>query len=233
LSYESAEIAKISVNIFLIMQVCTSNLLASVCEKIGANWSAVVSGLRLDRRIGEYAYLNPGLGLSGGNLERDLKTLTTIIKKNNIQDKILKSLLFNSRISKEWVLRKIKKMKLNKKKDKIAILGLTYKENTDSVKNSPSVDLIKKLNQYKIVGFDPKASMSSLKNLNMFRSHSINKTLENAKVLIIMNKWDMFKKISIKQLKKKLLQKNIIDPLGVLKELNLQNKGFNYHIIGN
>lgn len=233
LSYESAEIAKISVNIFLIMQVCTSNLLASVCEKIGANWSAVVSGLRLDRRIGEYAYLNPGLGLSGGNLERDLKTLTTIIKKNNIQDKILKSLLFNSRISKEWVLRKIKKMKLNKKKDKIAILGLTYKENTDSVRNSPSVDLIKKLNQYKIVGFDPKASMSSLKNLNMFRSHSINKTLENAKVLIIMNKWDMFKKISIKQLKKKLLQKNIIDPLGVLKELNLQNKGFNYHIIGN
>ena len=233
LTYESAEITKISINIFLIMQVCASNLLASVCEKIGADWSGIVPALKLDRRIGEYAYLNPGLGLSGGNLERDLKTLTAVVKRNAIKDKILESLFFNSKISKDWVLKKIKKMRLNKKKDKIAILGLTYKENTDSIKNSPSIDLIKKLNQYKIFAFDPKAKMSSLQNMNMFRSHSINRTIENAKVLIIMNKWSEFKKISTKLLKKKLLHKNIIDPFGVLNELNLQNKGFNYDVIGN
>jgi UDPglucose 6-dehydrogenase len=233
LTYESAEIAKISINIYLIMQVCTSNLLASVCEKIGADWSGVISTLKLDRRIGNYAYLNPGLGLSGGNLERDLKTLIEVVKKNSIHDTILQSFFLNSKISKDWVLRKIKKLRLNKKKDKIAILGLTYKENTDSIKNSPSIDLIQKLNKYKIFAFDPKANISSLKNINMFRSYSINQTLENAKVLVIMNKWSEFKKISIKKLKKKLLQKNIIDPFGVLKELNLQNKGFNYHVIGN
>jgi UDPglucose 6-dehydrogenase len=233
LNYESAEIAKISINIFLIAQVCTSNFLASICEKIGANWSGVASALKLDRRIGKYAYLNPGLGLSGGNLERDLKTLNALVKKNVIKDKILQSFSFNSKISKEWVLRIIKKIKLNKKKDKIAILGLTYKENTDSIKNSPSIDLIKKLNHYKIFAFDPKANTTSFKNIDAFRSYSINKTLENAKVLIVMNKWSVFKKISLKKLNTKLLCKNIIDPFGVLRELNLQNKGFNYYVIGN
>lgn len=233
LNYESAEIAKISINIFLIAQVCTSNLLASVCEKIGADWSGVVTALKLDRRIGKYSYLNPGLGLSGGNLERDLKTLTLLIKNNGIKDKILQSFFFNSKVSKDWVLSKIKKMRLNKKKDKIAILGLTYKENTDSIKNSPSIDLIKKLNKYKIFAFDPKAKMLSSKNINIFRADSIDETMENAKVLIIMNKWKEFKRISIIKYKKKLLCKNIIDPFGVLKELNLQNKGFNYHVIGN
>lgn len=233
LNYESAEIAKISINIFLIAQVCTSNFLASVCEKIGANWSGVTLALKLDRRIGKYAYLNPGLGLSGGNLERDLKTLNAVVKKNVIKDKILQSFSFNSKISKDWVLRTIKKIKLNKKKDKIAILGLTYKENTDSIKNSPSIDLIKKLNHYKIFAFDPKANTSSFKNIDAFRSYSINKTLENAKVLIVMNKWSVFKKISLKKLNTKLLCKNIIDPFGVLRELNLQNKGFNYYVIGN
>ena len=65
--YESAELCKISINMFLVASVTTTNMLAEVCEAIGADWSEIAPALRLDRRIGPYAYLTPGLGVGGGN----------------------------------------------------------------------------------------------------------------------------------------------------------------------
>ncbi len=73
--YESAELAKISINCCLVGSVTVANTLAEVCEKVGADWSEIVPALKLDRRIGAYAYIAPGLGIAGGNLERDLATV--------------------------------------------------------------------------------------------------------------------------------------------------------------
>ena len=70
--YESAEFAKISINTCLSSSVTTANVLAELCEKIGADWSEIVPALKMDKRIGQHAYIKPGLGISGGNLERDL-----------------------------------------------------------------------------------------------------------------------------------------------------------------
>ena len=72
---ESAELAKIAINFFLVSTVCTTNTLAELCESIGADWGEIAPALRLDRRIGPHAYLKPGLGIAGGNLERDLVTV--------------------------------------------------------------------------------------------------------------------------------------------------------------
>ena len=73
--YESAELAKISINLCLVASITVANTLAEVCERIGADWSDIVPALKLDRRIGPSAYLTPGLGIAGGNLERDLRTV--------------------------------------------------------------------------------------------------------------------------------------------------------------
>ena len=73
--YESAELTKIAINMFLVSSVSVTNTLASLCEQLGADWAEIVPTLRLDARIGPHAYLSPGLGLSGGNLERDLATV--------------------------------------------------------------------------------------------------------------------------------------------------------------
>ncbi|PYJ09249.1 MAG: hypothetical protein DMF06_10640, partial [Verrucomicrobia bacterium] len=75
---ESAELAKIAINFFLVSSVTTTNTLAEVCEQIGADWGEIVPALRLDQRIGPHAYLGPGLGIAGGNLERDLVTVQRI-----------------------------------------------------------------------------------------------------------------------------------------------------------
>jgi len=73
--YESAELAKISINMCLVASVSTANTLAELCEKIGADWSEIVPALKLDKRIGQHAYLAPGLGIAGGNLERQQSPL--------------------------------------------------------------------------------------------------------------------------------------------------------------
>jgi UDP-N-acetyl-D-mannosaminuronate dehydrogenase len=90
-----------------------------------------------------------------------------------------------------------------------------------------------KLKGYQVFAFDPKVKKDLLSEFNFHISDSVDQAIENAKILIIMNKSTEFKKISIKILNKKLLNKNILDPFGVLKNLNLKNKGFNYHVIGN
>src|SRR5207245_1505995 len=77
--YESAELAKISINMFLVASISTTNTLAELCERIGADWSEIVPALKLDKRIGQHAYLAPGLGIAGGNLERDLTTVCRLV----------------------------------------------------------------------------------------------------------------------------------------------------------
>ena len=73
--FESAELAKISINMCLIASVGVANMMAELCERVGADWNEIVPSLRLDRRIGKHSYINAGLGLSGGNLERDVATV--------------------------------------------------------------------------------------------------------------------------------------------------------------
>ena len=75
MTYESAELCKISINMMLISSIMTSNLLSRVSENTMADWQDIIQALKLDKRIGKFAYLYPNLGLSGGNLERDLKVI--------------------------------------------------------------------------------------------------------------------------------------------------------------
>ena len=94
--YESAELAKIAVNCFLAAQISTANTLAELCERVGADWREIVPALRLDRRIGAHAYLKPGLGIAGGNLERDLATMIDIADSFGAPSGVVKAWVENS-----------------------------------------------------------------------------------------------------------------------------------------
>jgi len=94
--FESAELCKIAINCFLVSSVTTSNTLAEICERIGADWSEIIPALRLDRRIGPSAYLNPGLGIAGGNLERDLVTVLRLAAENGSDARVVTAWQQNS-----------------------------------------------------------------------------------------------------------------------------------------
>ena len=104
---------------------------------------------------------------------------------------------------------------------------MTYKENTNSIKNSPSIELIKSLKKYKINVYDPKASFI-INNKNLIRYENMHKCYENADILILMTPWQEFKKIDLKKLYQKLNQRYIIDPYNLLNEKNCIKYGFNY-----
>ena len=137
--YESAELAKISINMCLVASVTVANTLAELCENIGADWSEIVPALKLDRRIGPYSYLTPGLGIAGGNLERDLATVERLAAEHSTDASIVRAWTHNSRHRRDWAARTIRTALLNSKPEAtIAVWGLAYKENTHSIKNSPS-----------------------------------------------------------------------------------------------
>src|SRR5262249_55716876 len=100
--YESAELAKISINFCLVASITVANVLAEISESIGADWAEIVSALRLDRRIGPHGYLTPGLGIAGGNLERDLRTVLDIAHRNGGDAGIVDAWLANSRHRRDW-----------------------------------------------------------------------------------------------------------------------------------
>ena len=89
MSYESAELAKIAINLYLAAQVCTTNTLVEVAEKIGANWNDIIPALQTDKRIGKDAYLKPGYGL-GKHLTRDLETIIKIGDNTDVMKAFLK-----------------------------------------------------------------------------------------------------------------------------------------------
>src|SRR5690348_16249484 len=93
MGYESAELAKTAINLYLVGSVTYANFMADVCEGIGANWAEIVPALRLDARIGPAAYLRPSLGVGGGNLERDLMTLKRLTEARSVDAGYLDALI--------------------------------------------------------------------------------------------------------------------------------------------
>jgi UDPglucose 6-dehydrogenase len=226
MNYESAELAKISINMYLISTVTTTNVISELCEKIGANWDDISNSLKLDKRIGRHAYLSPGLGISGGNLERDLYTLNKLQLSSGLNNKFVIELGNKSASRKMWIVNILKDIKKKFKFKKIAILGLAYKVGTHSIKNSPAIHLISKMSNYKIKVFDPVVKQLNFKQ-NVTICNNAKDAITDCDVLIVATPWPVFKKINHSFLKKNVKQKILIDPFNLYNK----NKLFKKNII--
>lgn len=231
--YESAELAKISINMFLIASVSASNTIAELCESIGADWNEIIPALRLDKRIGNYAYLNPGLGISGGNLERDMATVINLSEIHHTDSTVIQSWFINSRHRKNWPWKQLNKLVLQKNKNPvIGLLGLSYKENTHSLKNSPAIFLLEQLSGLCVNSYDPAAADADIIQLNSNRKKNIQEVLNGADVLLIMTPWPEFKNISRAVLDASMKGNVIIDPYQILDGNDLVENGYTYVSLG-
>lgn len=230
--YESAELAKISINMCLAASISTANVLAELCEKIGADWSEIIPALRLDKRIGPYSYLSPGLGISGGNLERDLATMVNYANQYETDDLVVKAWIANSQRRKNWPWTIIENLGIAKDGVKqIGILGLTYKENTNSLKNSPALSFLSQISGHKVIAYDPLAASDATPSY-VSRVHSIQEVLKGADILVLTTAWPEFKLISVSMLLESMVGRVIIDPYGMLDGVELAANGFSYHRLG-
>ena len=169
-----------------------------MCEKIGADWNEIVPALQLDKRIGEYAYLKPGLGISGGNLERDLATILKISEEKGTHNSVIKEWVANSKYRKNWLSNCFRNEVLPNFSNEIidiCLLGLAYKENTHSTKNSPSINFILELKDLnvRIRTHDPRVQNTKLPKY-CSRLKNIKECIHNADVLVIGTPWENIKR---------------------------------------
>lgn len=230
MNYESAEIAKISINVLLASSVTATNVLSELCEKNSADWTDIIPALKLDKRIGKFSYIKPGLGIAGGNIERDIVTTKDIFKKKTPPNLILGSILENSKYMKNWTIRLLSKNNFLKKKRNIGIVGATYKENTNSIKNSPTITLIKNLNKkHKIEIYEPMLNLN-IHNNKVIQIQSLSELIKQNEVIIFMRPWNLKKEI--KNIYKYLRNKIILDPYRVIDFINRANKTNSYFTLG-
>ena len=219
MDYESAEFTKISINAYLAASITTTNSLNTLARSVGANWHLIKEALKLDRRIGEYAYLNPGLGISGGNIERDLRTLDTFSKEKLLSGtNIFFRYLENSRYQKNWVLSSIKKHILDfNPTSKIGILGIAYKEDTNSTKNSIALEVADKYRKNLSGAYDPIAKFpSEYSHIHIFDSAL--DCVSKSDAIVILTPWKEFEKLDLTfELKNRAHPLLVIDPFGIMK----------------
>jgi UDPglucose 6-dehydrogenase len=231
--YESAELCKISINMVLVAQLSCANTIAELCEKIGADYGEIVPALRLDRRIGPAAYISPGMGISGGNLERDLATFNRLGDAMGTSTGVVRAWQHNSAYRRNWALRTLHATIIDRvSAPLIAVLGLAYKENTDSVKNSPAVALLQALRPFQVQAYDPVVVPRREWHPAMVVAPNALAACAGADAVLIMTPWPEFRAIDLERLRAALRGPVVIDPYGMLDRLATMACGLKYHRLG-
>ena len=231
--YESAELAKIAINCCLMASVSVANTLAELSEWIGADWSEIAPALRLDRRIGAYSYLAPGLGIAGGNLERDLATVLRLSESAGSEASVIASFVRNSRHRKDWALRIAHREVLSRNPDAtFGVLGLAYKENTHSTKNSPSLSLIEHLKPWSIRVYDPIVPASAVLHPAVTAAATPLEAARDSDALMIMTPWPEFRGLCPRDLAAAMTGRIVVDPFCVLDPAAVQAAGLSHFVLG-
>jgi UDPglucose 6-dehydrogenase len=220
MNYESAEFTKIAINMYLTNDIVLTNILSRLVHSQGGEWDDVKVGLQLDNRIGKNAYLNPGLGIAGGNLERDIRTLEILSSPQDEVRSLIQVFLTNSINQKSMLLNKIKNV-LTESHYKISILGLAYKENTNSIKNAISIEIFGEFEKNIVGIYDPLVKLfPPAKNRLLVRT--LNECINISEFLIILNRSAEF--FGLESEINNSNVKFILDPLKVLDSDKLKNK---------
>lgn len=231
--YESAELAKISINMCLVASIGVANTMAELCERVGADWHEIVPALKLDRRIGQYSYLAPGLGIAGGNLERDLATVIGLARKHHTDHGIVEAWLANSRHARDWALRTVCRRVLDVKTNPlIAVWGLAYKEDTNSVKNSPSLATIGQMPNTRLRLHDPIVPASAANHPRATPASGPIDALAGADALMILTPWKQYREIAPTTVADALSGAVVIDPYRVLEPTAAVAAGLDHYTLG-
>jgi UDPglucose 6-dehydrogenase len=192
---ESAEMVKHALNSFLALSITFINEIARLCERVGADAKEVSLGLKSEPRIGMKAYLGPGGPFAGGTLARDVVTLTKLAEANGETISVIPAIKRSNDGHRGWALGKLQARLGDLRGKKIAVLGLTYTTNTDTLRRSAAVELCQKLLSAgaNVSAFDP-----AVKNLpnelgKILLANEIGSALENADAAVVCTEWPQFR----------------------------------------
>ena len=231
-SRRGAELIKYASNAFLATKISYINELANLCEKTGVDIKDVSIGIGSDQRIGE-RFLRAGPAYGGSCFPKDTRALSDTAKKFKSNLSIVDTVIKSNENRKKLLIKKIDKILKGKIKNKvITFLGVTFKPNTDDMREASSIPMIKYLNKKKctIKYYDPSGEKNEFKRLQNVKYHStINSACSNSDLIIIHTEWNDFKLINFKKIVKKNSfiiydMRNIYSPTK-MKRLNIKYFG--------
>lgn len=223
----SAEMVKHGINAFLAGSIAFTNELADICEKSGADIADVARGMKTDSRIGEKAYLSPGIGFSGGTLGRDLRVLDSLggtffgeIFRRNARRKIAVIERLKSNMTGKSLMGR-----------KVGVLGLTYKPGTSTLRRSLPVEIVRELASEgaSVSVYDPKADYSEWKGEKRFTvTASGENIVRDSEAVLVLTEWPQFENLPWKSLLNKKSPQIIFDAKNCLTRLGLNSVGYRY-----
>jgi UDPglucose 6-dehydrogenase len=232
----SAELIKHAANSFLALKISYINAISAICEASGGDVERVADGIGADKRIGR-SFLNAGLGYGGSCFPKDVAAFIAISDEIGVPFTLLKEV---QRINQNQIDRFVKKIRdtLWVLKDKrIAVWGLTFKPDTDDVRNSVAIDLVAQLLREGAIvhAYDPKGA-DKVAEFNLCSGAVLAKSalaaVENAEALVLATEWNEFQSVDFVQVRKKMHTPLIFDGRNLFDPDTMKELGFTYHGIG-
>jgi UDPglucose 6-dehydrogenase len=233
-SVRSAELIKQASNAFLAVKISYANVLADLCENLGANVQEVTHAIGLDPRI-RSSFLQPGIGFGGERLPKDLRAFCKLLETEGIDAGIPKAAedvnlrcidAFFQKVQRSlWVLRD----------KRIGLLGLSHKANTDDIRASPALELCKRLIAAgsRVAAFDPQAlSNARVACTGLVSCSGSYETAERADALIVLTDWDEFRLLDWPRIRDSMARPLILDGRNLLFPAYMKSLGFEYHSVG-
>ena len=235
MSVEAAEVTKHAINAFLATSVTFINELAAICERVGADAREVELGLKSESRIGPRAYLRAGGAFAGGTLARDIAFLVGIGKREGLPTDLFSAVRAGNAAHRNWPRRKLADvLGADLKGKRIAVLGLTYKPGTSTLRRSTAVELCAWLNERgaHVSAYDPSAEPLPDALNFIQRAPDAYSALNGADAAVIGTEWSEFKTLTETDVVKAMRQPVVLDA-GSFLEGNLSRGGLiRYYSVG-
>lgn len=231
---ETAELIKYASNSFLAIKISFINEIANLCERVGADIHMVAKGMGLDQRIGS-KFLHPGPGYGGSCLPKDTRALLKMAEENSVELGIVDAAVRANERQWESMIKKIRDAMGSVKGKTIAILGLSFKPNTDDIRDAPSLNIIKRLlkENVKIRAYDPvsmKGTHIILPDITYCKDPY--EAVKGANGLVIVTEWNQFRNLELDRLKRLLKEPYFFDLRNIYEPQRLREKGFQYFSVG-
>ena len=232
---ETSEMIKYASNSFLALKISYINEIANLCESVGADVHDVAMAMGKDGRISD-KFLHPGPGFGGSCFPKDLEALLSLSQEHSVTMETLQAAIKANKNQKERVGEKLGRLISGSiRGKKIAILGLAFKANTDDVRESSSIDLIKFiLNEGGFVNaYDPIANKSMANIFNdIHYFDNVYDAIDGVDALVIMTEWNEFRALDLNRIKKSMRNNYVLDTRNIINMKELSERGFVYDNIG-
>ncbi|MHB8509064.1 MAG: UDP-glucose dehydrogenase family protein [Candidatus Dormibacteria bacterium] len=231
----TAEMIKYASNAFLATKISFINEMARICERLEADVTVVAEGMGMDKRIGR-GFLDAGIGYGGSCFPKDVKALTRMAEQMGYHPELLQSVMDINQDQRRLVVDRLRELLGSLRGQNIGVLGLSFKPNTDDIRDAPALDIIDSLLQKgaKVTVYDPAAMPNARLHLNggvVFAKDAYG-AARKADAIAVLTEWNEFRGLDLDRVKRLMRRPVIVDGRNIWEPSEMRERGFVYKGIG-